>query len=445
MTTGNEKRNSIRKRKQASYLAVVFLCVFLSLFFIYEGVAFSGYPVKAADASTGEVLTAEELGGVNRAVPGKGRSPLRVLPDREFTIISVGDIMMHSPQTKAGRDPADDSYDFSFMFEKVAPILREGDLVIGNLETPLAGLSNGGYTGYPMFNAPEILAQNLKEAGFTLVSTANNHSLDRKYAGLCATLDHLDEAGLMHAGTFRTSAERDSISHIKIKGVKIAFIAATYGTNGLSLPAEYGFAINYIDAERLLDDIRKARREGAGYIIVMLHWGAEYQTQPNQEQTTLADTLLKGGADLILGNHPHVLQRGEIILPIESSGDPKAPDREQAKFVMYSQGNFVSNQEGMNRLVSIMLKLTIGVDGATGKPYLKEAGYIPIYTQRRNRQGESRHTVWPLELALEELESGGIAFGAEDRANIPKAWDYAIKSQPGLRLLTLKDTPVFDE
>jgi poly-gamma-glutamate synthesis protein (capsule biosynthesis protein) len=375
--------------------------------------------------------------------------------------------MMHLPQTNGGWNHASQGYDFSFFFEKVAPILRQGDLVIGNLETPLAGQANGGFTGYPMFNAPEILAQNLKDAGFTLLSTANNHSLDRGYQGLSTTLDHLDAAGLLHTGTYRTAEEQSQILYTEVKGVRIAAIAATYGTNGLVLPAEYGFAVDYINEVRLLDEIRRAKQDGAQYVIVMLHWGVEYQTKPNQEQTNLATKLLKEGADLVLGNHPHVLQRGEVVYltelyalgeaqaasqgGAEGEGEPgeayvfEASVKDQSRFVMYSQGNFVSNQEGLERLCSILLKLTIGVDGATGEPYFKAAGYIPVYTQKRDRNGASHHMVWPIELALEELEAGGQGFHAEDRAGIPKAWDYVLNSQPAIELLTLKGTPLWAE
>ncbi|MCL1804615.1 MAG: CapA family protein [Clostridiales bacterium] len=434
MTAEKNIADKQKKRRQALALAAAFLCAAL-LFYTALGGALSG--------SLGQTLEGPLPDGAQGPAAarsmGKALRPKPVPPDWEFTIISTGDVMMHSPQTKAGYDPSDKSYDFAFMFEHVAPILREGDLVIGNLETPLAGEANGGYTGYPMFNAPEILARNLKDAGFTLVSTANNHSLDRRYTGLCATLDHLDEAGLLHTGTFRTPEERGRIAKTKVKGVSVAFIAATYGTNGLTLPAEHGYAVNYIDRDRLLDDISRARREGARYVIVMLHWGLEYQTKPNQEQTGLALELLKGGADLILGNHPHVLQKGEAVHPQELFGEGADAKDEKTRFVMYSQGNFISNQEGMDRNVSILLKLTIGVDGATGETYFKEAGYIPIYTQKRNPQGASRHTVWPLELALADLEGGGGAFGAGDRAILPKAWDYAVKSQPDLDLLKVAE------
>ena len=471
-----------KKRRQKYVLAAVSFCVFLALFCLWGlnilpgGQA--GSAVMAEAVGPGDSLAAGgaaqtpvgPVGDGQGPVPGKALKPRRIPADWSFTIISTGDIMMHSPQTRAGRLPDGGGYDFSFMFEKVAPILREGDLVIGNLETPLAGEDDGGFTGYPLFNAPEVLAKNLKEAGFSLVSTANNHSLDRRYRGLCATLDHLDEAGLMHTGTFRTQEESDRILHFEVKGVKVAAIAATYGANGLTLPADKAFALNLINEAGLLADIRRARQEGAQLVIVMLHWGVEYQSRPGADQTALAFSLLRGGADLILGNHPHVLQRGEPVSPADiyaaasrqtmqedlampDSHDParsadtitqEASGKKPLKMIMYSQGNFVSNQDGLDRVSSLLLKLTVGVDGATGEPYLLEAGYIPIYTQKRDRQGFSRHTVWPLELALAELEAGGRAFGADDRANIPKAWEHVIKSQPALTLLSLRDAPVWE-
>lgn len=447
--------NHSGKRRQALYLAVVSVCLVLLLFFAFRGELPFGYQGQPPSGGAQSLYPAEDAYSGGKAYsadmpapaggPGIGKAlrPKPVPEDWEFTIISTGDIMMHSPQTGAGRDKTGKSYDFAFMFEKITPILREADLVIGNLETTLAGEANGGYTGYPLFNAPEVLARNLKEAGFTLVSTANNHSLDRRYQGLCVTLDHLDEAGLSHTGTFRTAEERNGIFHTEVRGVDIGVIAATYGTNGLTLPGEYGFAVNYIDEAQLLNDVRKARLEGARYVIVMLHWGVEYQTRPNQEQEALAASLIAGGADLILGNHPHVLQRGEIVRTPDLYAGNQASDKEKKQFIMYSQGNFVSNQEGMDKNTSIILKLTLGVDGATGEPFLKEAGFIPIYTQKKNRQGAYHHIVWPLELALADLEAGGLSFNAGDRAAIPKAWAYALESQPGLEPVMLKDTPLW--
>ena len=470
---GNSNFIENRFKRQGLIFAIVSLCLLLSLIFAYsrdsiaDGSGDVAVVMLDSGGSAGEVVfwTAEsddtgkdvdqdqdigqygdqdarqEMEKEKIPLAGFGKTvqsllkPKLIPQDWEFTIIATGDVMMHSPQISAGWISESRSYDFAFMFEKVAPILRQGDLVICNLETTLAGEANEGFTGYPRFNAPEILAKNLKDVGFTLVSTANNHILDRGHRGLLATLDHLDEAGLLHTGAFRSPEERSRTLLMDVKGVKVAAIAATYGTNGLSPPSGHGYAVSYIDEAELLEDIRRAKGEGADYIIVMLHWGDEYQPRPNQAQTILAENLLRGGADFILGNHPHVLQRGEA-LRIDGSHD---------KFVMYSLGNFVSNQEGMERLSSMLLVLTIGVSGITGEPYFKEAGYIPIYTQKRNNQGVSHHIVWPLELALAELEAGGQAFGWEDRTAIPRAWNHVVNSQPDLKLLMLKDTPLWEE
>jgi len=438
------------KRRQILFFAAACLCILALAVFAFQGRPLSsGRGLQAASGEEASSPGVRQTQGESLLKYNKALKPRTVPDDWEFTIISTGDIMMHSPQTKAGLQRESGGYDFSFMFEKVAPILREGDLVIGNLETPLAGEANGGFTGYPMFNAPEILAKNLKDAGFTLVSTANNHSLDRGFKGLCATLDHLDGADLAYTGTFRSQEEREQIAFINVKGVRIAVIAATYGSNGIKLPAANSYALNYIHEETLLEEISRARAEGAQYVILMFHWGVEYQSKPNKDQTTLAANLLRGGADLILGNHPHVLQMGEMVSLSDLYEDEaleisyKASGKDRQKFVMYSQGNFVSNQEGLERLCSILLKLTIGVDGATGEPYLKEAGYVPIYTQKRNRQGSSKHMVWPLEVALAELEAGGQPFNGDDRANLPKAWDHVLKSQPALDLLSLQDKPLW--
>jgi poly-gamma-glutamate synthesis protein (capsule biosynthesis protein) len=457
-STGTINRKN-KKRRQTLFRVVASFCLFVFLFFAVQAGLALYRQGRQESLGNQETQGAQGSGGAALAA-GKGFRPPPVPEDWEFTIISTGDIMMHSPQITAGRRPESKDYDFSFMFDKVAPLLREGDLVIGNLETPLAGEANGGYTGYPMFNAPEILAQNLKDAGFDVVSTANNHSLDRGFQGLCTTLDNLEAAGLLFTGSYRTPEEA-RILNIETAGVRISLIASTYGSNGLVLKQENAFALNYLNADLLLADIRQARQEGAQYVIVMLHWGVEYQTKPNQAQTELAQLLLKGGADLILGNHPHVLQRGEAVhlaelyaqTEDEAAGEGaaggsaayKASGKDQVKFVMYSQGNFISNQEGMERLCSILLKLTIGVDGATGEPYFKNAEYIPIYTQKRSRQGVSHHIVWPLELAMAELLSEDQPFGAEDKASLPKAWDYIVNSQPAISLLTLEDTPVWSE
>jgi poly-gamma-glutamate synthesis protein (capsule biosynthesis protein) len=168
----------------------------------------------------------------------------------------------------------------------------------------------------------------------------------------------------------------------------------------------------------------------------------------------MAMNLLRGGADLILGNHPHVPQIWEVFSPADlyaaaESGETAAPlvlgpDKEQKRAVIYSQGNFVSNQNELERYSGLLLKLIIGVDGATGEPFLKDAGYIPVYTQRFNVNNEYRHTVWPTELAIYELDNGGSKFRPADRQDIRKSWNYVSENQPALKLIRLNETPVWN-
>lgn len=364
----------------------------------------------------------------------EGRAP-EPKPDEKLTILAVGDIMMHDTMLQAGWRASTKDYDFASMFEQVAPLLQKGDLVIGNLEVPLAGETQK-YSGYPMFNAPEILAKNLKDAGFDMVSTANNHCLDRRYSGLVSTLDHLDAVGLLHAGTYRNPEDRSKVTSMTVKGVKIALVSGTYGTNGIALPEGKGYAVNHLDPNLLLEQIAAAKKEGAQYIIAMLHWGEEYQPTPNEAQKTLANTLLVGGADLILGSHPHVLQVGETVeVPVDVTVTVPADDPGQGKetkFVMYSLGNFISSQKGLERLSSLIFNITLNVDGTTGAPSFEGASYIPLYTQKKDRNGRYHFVAWPIELALDAAEKPNNPFSTEDTAALRKAWGHVMASQPSM-------------
>lgn len=325
-----------------------------------------------------------------------------------LVITAVGDIMMHDTEIKAGYRNTEGSYDYSSFFQYVSPLLKASDLVIGNLETPLAGKS-ARYTGYPLFNAPEILAKNLKEAGFNIVSTANNHCLDRGEKGLLSTLRHLDEAGLQHAGTYANPEEKDKLLTLDIKGVKIAFLSYTFGSNGISLPATSPAAVNYLEPEQIEKDIAKAQVSGAKLIILALHFGQEYQPYPNAQQKQLVQAFFKAGAHVIIGHHPHVLQPPSI-----DSG-----------LVFYSLGNFVSDQNGMERKSSVILNLHFTVRPETGEPQLQKASYIPIWTHRYLREGRTTFRVLPVEPALTSIQMGqNDYFSRSDIATLEKSWNY---------------------
>lgn len=252
------------------------------------------------------------------------------------TLIAVGDIMTHMPQISGAYDKATDTYVFDSYFTEIKHYL-EGDWVIGNLETPLAG-KEAGYSGYPQFNAPSSLADALKHAGFNILTTANNHALDRREPGLLRTLDVLRERELIAVGTHASQEEADDITIVTKNDIAMAILSYTYGTNGIPIPEDKPYLVNLIDEEHIAEQIRKAREKGAELVTVALHMEGEYHRMPNERQKQLTQAVIEAGADIILGSHPHVVQPYEIVETIDENGIPK-----QA-VIIYSLGNFISNQ-----------------------------------------------------------------------------------------------------
>lgn len=264
-------------------------------------------------------------------------------------------------------------YDFSYVFEDIKQYIENSDIAIGNLETTFAGKEKG-YSSYPNFNTPENLAQDLKELGIDIVCTANNHSLDTGYKGLESTINFLDEIGMEHLGTYKSEEAQNQTLIKEVNGMKIAFLAYTYGTNGIAIPKGKEYCINLINKELISKHLENVKKQNPDVICVNMHWGEEYQVTPNNEQKELADFLFENGVDIILGSHPHVLQPMEnktIILP---------DGNEKNGFVIYSLGNFMSGQDMQNTRNSIILLFDIIKDGRTEKISIENVSYVPIYT-----------------------------------------------------------------
>ena len=220
---------------------------------------------------------------------------------------ATGDIMCHLTNVKNAYSSTTKDYDFTNVFKNIAKYTQNADITVGNLETTFAGAARG-YNGYPTFNTPEVMGKNLKDIGFDVVCTANNHSLDKGYSGLESTLNFLDEYGLGHYGTARSAEEQDTILIKDVNGIKIAFLAYTYGTNGIPVPKDKPYSVNLIDKNLIKEHIALAKEQNVDVICVNMHWGAEYKLTPNSTQKDLADFLFKNGVDIILGSHPHVLE-----------------------------------------------------------------------------------------------------------------------------------------
>lgn len=293
-----------------------------------------------------------------------------IKPDSTISLVAIGDIMCHNTQIKDAYKNG--IYDFSYVFTEIKDYIENADIAIGNLETTFAG-SKKGYSGYPQFNTPEILATNLKDIGIDVLTTPNNHCLDTGYTGLESTIDFLDNAGISHTGTYKTPESQNTILFKEINGVKFAFLAFTYGTNGIPIPKGKEYCVNLIDKDLILSQINLAKEGNPDVICTSMHWGVEYQRQPNDEQKDLADFLFSNGVDIIIGSHPHVLQ------PFEKREITLEDGTKKDGFVIYSMGNFMSAQNKANTKNSIILNIKITKHGGNDKITIDDISYIPLY------------------------------------------------------------------
>lgn len=286
---------------------------------------------------------------------------------KRLTLLFVGDLMQHQAQIDAARQP-DGTYDYRHCFSLVKDDIDRADLAIGNLEVTLGGKP---YRGYPQFSAPDEYLHAIHDAGFDILATANNHSLDRRKRGLERTLALADSLGILTVGTYRDSTDRQLRYPLIVEknGVRIALLCATYGTNGI--PATAPNIVNSLDRHELATDIRHARSLHPDAIIAFVHWGNEYQQQPNTEQRNLAQWLLEQGVDHIIGSHPHVVQ------PIELLPSAEHPTHHA---IVYSLGNYVSNMSITHGDVGLAVELTL--EKIAGTTRLKAIKHSLVYTER---------------------------------------------------------------
>lgn len=291
---------------------------------------------------------------------------------KKVSLISVGDIMGHTAQLLAAKTEL--GYDFTEQFKYIEPVLSSRDFAIGNLETVFAGES-AKYSGKNMiFNSPDALGEAIKKAGFDILTTANNHSLDRGYKGLKRTLEVLDALGIMHAGTGRTKEEAEKILTFEKEGITFALLSYSYSTNGWPMPADHPYALNMLEEAKIISDIKAAKELGVDFILVGTHWGLEYHLNENIHQERLAENLFYAGADIILGTHPHVIQPFEHRTMVDESGD------EKDKFIIYSQGNFVSGQTTYPRAIGMHITFDF-IKKNDEKPYVDQVSVMPTYVE----------------------------------------------------------------
>ena len=327
-----------------------------------------------------------------------------------FTMTAIGDTLCHNTQYWDAYNSSTKQYDFSYVYDNIKDYTSSADITIGSLETTFAG-EDRGYSNYPVFNSPDSLATGLKDIGVDVISLAGNHALDYGYSGICRTIDVLDNVGISHLGTYKSAEDQNKILIKDVKGVKIAFINYTYGTNGIPVPSDKPYCLNLIDKDLISKQIKQAKGQNVDMIVACMHWGTEYKTSANDEQKELADFLFKSGVDIILGNHPHVLE------PMEKKTITLDDGSTKDVFVVYALGNFTADQRAEITRDSAILNLDITKD-SDGKILINKVSYVPIYMYKNSAAKVHKFKILDIEKSIANFDSGDTSIGSSVYSNL---------------------------
>ena len=272
----------------------------------------------------------------------KKKEPEVVKKEEKVSLIMVGDALIHSTIYMDAKQ-SDGSYDFKPMLQYIKPIVKDYDLVYYNQETILGG-TELGLSNYPRFNSPQEVGDAFVDAGFNLVSLATNHTMDKGEAGVLNSVEYWSkQKDVVFDGQRTSQEEREEARIYEKNGIKYAFFSYTTWTNGLETPVGKEYLNNVYSDEKAKEDIEKIK-DDVDIIIVAMHWGTEYSLGVSEEQSEIANYLSELGVNIIIGAHPHVVE------PIEYVGDT---------LVIYSLGNFISDQLGTERLTGLMVACDI--------------------------------------------------------------------------------------
>lgn len=260
----------------------------------------------------------------------------------KLSLVMVGDALLHG---SVYRDAyKNGKYDFSSQLEYIKPIIQNYDLAFYNQESILGGTSIG-LSDYPAFNSPQEFGDTMIDTGFNLVSLANNHTMDRGEKAILNSCEYWETKDVLTAGSYCSKEKSEEIKIKEKNGIKYTLLAYTYGTNGISIPSGKEYLVNIYSDEKVKSDIEKVR-DKVDLLMVSMHWGTEYKTEPTEEQKRQAEYLSSLGVDIIIGTHPHVIE------PITYINDT---------LVIYSLGNFISAQS-TNNDYNTMVELMTSVD-----------------------------------------------------------------------------------
>lgn len=310
--------------------------------------------------------------------------------DSEVKIFAAGDYMLHGPQLR-GAKQSDGTYNFDEYF-KYLPHFKDADLAMLNYESTVS--VDGRYTTYPMFSSPIESIESIKKQGFDIISTSNNHAFDKGFAGVNKTIDAIKSYGMESVGTYKDVNNMPLIK--EVSGIKLGISAYTFSINGFEKKVQgtdKAYAINFIDMDKIKKDVEFMNENDVDFKVIYVHWGNEYQLKPSAWQERIAKELNELGIDVVLGSHPHVIQKSEVI---EANG--------KKTYVCYSMGNFISNQrrEAMGQRYSeneLMMEVVLKKD-AKGTSVAKFEAH-PLWVDKYVTQSRAHYNIIPVKEALD--------------------------------------------
>lgn len=303
--------------------------------------------------------------------------------NKQITLSAVGDILIHDRVYDDAR--VKDTFNFMPMLDRVDSYLKASSVTFANQETMVGG-EEIGLSGYPRFNSPYEIGEALKKAGVDVVSLANNHTLDHGEEAIHNAINYWKEKDMMYTGAYESKADQEKLRIYETnEDISLAFLAYTYGTNGITEPENKDYLVNQIDEQQIATEIAEAEKQ-ADVVVLSLHFGDEYERLPNERQKDLVQFAADRGADIILGHHPHVLQPVEWV---EGKGGKRS-------FVIYSLGNFLSGQDEFYRRIGGVLTLTLTKEekkGEEDKVKISNPQFLPTFVTFTN---ESDYKVVPM-------------------------------------------------
>lgn len=314
-------------------------------------------------------------GGVNissQSESSKASGEAGIKQPATVRVMAVGDNLIHSSIYKQAKQRGGKSYDFDYAYSHVEDIIKLAELPIINQETVIA--PDYEPSDYPCFNSPPELGQKMIDLGFRAFNHANNHILDVGTGGVKSLLKYWagkrKKYDIVNTGIYKNENDLNAVKKLTVGGITFSFIGITQHTNGISLPGDSELEVIYTDEEKLIKSQIKRAKAESDVVVMNAHWGTEDSHEVTANQRSLAEKMVGWGADIIIGTHPHVLQKIEML---------KKPDGSKAP-VIYSLGNFISAQSDVDNMIGGIADMNVTKDFETGKVTVSGLKILPVIT-----------------------------------------------------------------